>query len=254
MQVFNRRVIKQKRNRIAKYSERCSSLIVDIYNLMCERLSNKSGLTLNLGSHSGQILKVLSDSEQVIHSDVSEEMVNNFNGCRVVLDEELIPFKNDSFDLVVSALTLHRVNDLPGALVQINDILRPKGVFIGNLFGPKTLQELKRSIVYAGVATPMIYPFVDVRDAGNLMQRAGFGMVVVDSEDFVIWYKSVDDLYQDLRLLGETNALLNMSKNITTRAVLTEIKEQYTTRYSDSNHLIPATFEIVTMTGVQRSD
>src|SRR5262245_46947330 len=131
----------------------------------------------------------------------------------VVADEEGLPFAEESFDLVTSILSLHAVNDLPGALVQIRRALKPDGLFIGALFGGETLKELRLAFAAAeeetmGGISPRVAPFADVRDLGGLLQRAGFALPVADVERTVVHYRDIWRLFADLRALGETNVLV----------------------------------------------
>src|SRR5215471_7459760 len=130
----------------------------------------------------------------------------------VIAGDEALPFADESFDLVTSALSLHAVNDLPGTLVQIRRVLKPDGVFMAALFGGETLRELKLAFASAeadvlGGASPRVSPFADVRDVGGLLQRAGFALPVADVERTIVRYRDVSRLFADLRALGETNVL-----------------------------------------------
>lgn len=172
----------------------------------------------------------------------------------VVADEEWLPYAPASFDLIVSSLSLHWVNDLPGALVQIRRALKPDGLFIGALFGRATLGELREVLVEAelaecGGAGPRVSPFVDVRDAGGLLQRAGFALPVVDTDTITVSYTSALDLMRDVRGMGESNAVAERRRNFTRRSTLLRAAAIYADRYADEEHRIPATFQIVTLTG-----
>ena len=141
----------------------------------------------------------------------------------VAFDEEQLPFTEGAFDLVLSNLTFHWVNDLPGTLVQIRRILRPDGLFLGVLFGGETLKELRESLLVAeteteGGASPRVAPFADVRDAGDLLQRAGFAMPVADAETLTASYGDPLALMKELRAMGEANAMLERRKAFTRRA------------------------------------
>ena len=113
----------------------------------------------------------------------------------VVADEEALPFRDGAFDLVVSALSLQFVNDLPGTLVQIRRALRPDGLFLAALLGGETLTELRQSFAAAeseieGGVSPRVAPFADLRDLGALLQRAGFALPVTDSDRVTVRYDS----------------------------------------------------------------
>ncbi|VAW15463.1 SAM-dependent methyltransferase, BioC-like [hydrothermal vent metagenome] len=171
-----------------------------------------------------------------------------------VTDEEWLPFAPASFDLVVSGLGLHRVNDLPGALIQINRALKPDGLFLGALFGGATLSELKTSLAEAeaeitGGASPRVMPFADVSALGQLMSRAGFALPVADVERRIARYTTMFDLVTDLRAMGETNSLKARSRTPLRRKVFLRAGEIYAARFADPDGRLRATFDIVTLTG-----
>ncbi len=169
-------------------------------------------------------------------------------------DEEALPFKPESFDLAVSALALHMVNDLPGALVQIRRSLRPDGLFIGAIIGGGSLTELREALGEAeaevtGGASPRVAPFADVRDMGGLLQRAGFALPVADSEPLNVRYDNLLALMADLRAMGATNALAERLRSPTRRQVFMRAAEIYAERFSDPDGRIRATFEVIFLSG-----
>lgn len=172
----------------------------------------------------------------------------------VVADEEALPFASDSFDLITSVLSLHAVNDLPGALVQIRRTLKPGGLFMAALFGGETLRELRESLGAAesevlGGGTPRVSPFADVRDLGALLQRAGFAGPVSDVERTTVRYRDFFALASDLQALGETNVLQQRSRKFLRRGVLECAIAHYRRHHSDEDGRLRATFDIVYLTG-----
>jgi SAM-dependent methyltransferase len=170
-----------------------------------------------------------------------------------VADEETLPFDSESFDLVVSALSLHAVNDLPGVLAQIRRVLQPDGLFLAALFGGNTLNELRASFAageaeISGGVSPRVAPFADVRDLGGLLQRAGFALPVSDSEKRVVRYRAFTTLIDDLRALGETNALAERSQKFLRRDVLAATLAHYGEQHADPEGRLRATFEVVYLT------
>jgi SAM-dependent methyltransferase len=168
----------------------------------------------------------------------------------VVAEEDALPFAPESFDLVTSVLSLHAVNGLPGALVQIRQVLKPDGLFLAALFGGDTLSELRRAFAsgesdVAGGVSPRVSPFADVRALGALLQRAGFALPVADSERTSVRYSKFETLAADLRALGETNALAERRRKFLPRAVLAATLAHL----QDADGKFPATFEIVYLTG-----
>lgn len=172
----------------------------------------------------------------------------------IVGDEERLPFSGERFDLAVSLLALHGVNDLPGALIQIRRALKPDGLFIGALLGGSTLTELRQSLTQAeaeieGGVSPRVAPFADLRDVGGLLQRAGFALPVTDTDTVRVRYASAFGLMQDLRRMGLTNALQDRRKVPLRRATLMRAAEIYAERFGEPDGRIPATFEIVWLSG-----
>jgi SAM-dependent methyltransferase len=172
----------------------------------------------------------------------------------VVADEEALPFREASLDLVVSALALQFVNDLPGVLVQIRRALKPDGLFLAAFAGGETLTELRQSFAAAESeiefgASPRVAPFADLRALGALLQRAGFALPVADIDRITARYDSVFALMQDLRRMGATNALITRRRTPLRRATLTRMAEIYAQRFADADGRLRATFEIVWLSG-----
>jgi SAM-dependent methyltransferase len=166
----------------------------------------------------------------------------------------MLPFVEESFDLVTSVLSLHAVNDLPGTLIQIRKLLKPDGLFLGALFGGDTLTELRHAFAAAEAEisdgiTPRVSPFADVRDLGSLLQRAGFALPVSDVERTVVRYASVERLFMDLGALGETNYLIGRAPGFLSRRLLAEVLTRYSAQFSDADGRFRATFEVVFVIG-----
>jgi SAM-dependent methyltransferase len=176
------------------------------------------------------------------------------DGDGLVSSANVLPLKSESLDLAVSLLSLHEVNDLPGMLIQIRRALRPDGLFIAALAGAGTLEELRESLLAAeieltGGATPRVAPFVDVRDAGGLLQRAGFTLPVADIEKVTVRYGSMFELCADLRAMGATNALAERSRKPASRALFARAAQIYAERFSGPDGRIRANFSIVWLSG-----
>lgn len=171
----------------------------------------------------------------------------------VLCTEENLPFETGQFDLVLSNLALHWVNDLPAALMQAARVLKPDGLFLAALPGGRTLEQLRTALDEAAIEageglTPRISPFVEVRDAGSLLQRAGFALPVVDSECLNVTYPNIEKLFADLRGAGEANVLHQRSRVPLKRSVLARAAEIYHERFRDGEDRLEATFELVTLT------
>ncbi len=171
----------------------------------------------------------------------------------IIADEECLPFADASLDAVLSANALHWVNDLPGCLVQIRRALKPDGLFMAILPGPDTLRELRQCFAEAeamlsGGLTPRIAPFPDVRDAGGLLQRAGFALPVIDRDILSISYENLAGLMADLRGIAQSNMLQQRVQHFTGRGFFQLAEKIYRDRFADAEGRLTATVEFVTMT------
>ncbi|MFT6559415.1 methyltransferase domain-containing protein [Sneathiella sp.] len=260
--LFDRSSVRRHRDRAANGDWRTHGfLFEEVADRLAERsldITRSHDLVLDLGCHEGafgQALATMGKAQTVVSVDISTGMVGKTpNNLKVVASEEFLPFASESFDLIGSVLSLHWTNDLPGALIQINRALKADGIFLGALFGIETLHELKECLTQAELeirsgVSPRISPFTEVRDAGALLQRAGFALPVSDVETITLKYKTPFDLLKELRGMGEANALLDRQKSFTGRKVLMRMAEIYFEKYADEQGLIPATFQIIYLTG-----
>jgi SAM-dependent methyltransferase len=166
---------------------------------------------------------------------------------------EALPLEDGSADLIVSLLTLHWANDLPGALAQIRRALKPDGLFIGTLFGAGTLKELRAVLTEAeleerGGAQARVSPFADGYDGAALLQRAGFALPVSDVDRFTVRYADLFALIRDLRAMGETNVLHGSVRPLN-RRIIARAAVLYAERHAQPDGRIPATFEIIHLAG-----
>jgi SAM-dependent methyltransferase len=189
----------------------------------------------------------------VLRLDRLAEAIGDRQGG-VVGDPEFLPFRGESLDLVASALALHLVDDLPGALAQIRRALKPDGLFIANLIGGETLRELRESFAFAeaeltGGASPRVAPFAELRELGALLQRAGFALPVIDQDRLTVRYGNALELMRDLRAMGATNALLERSRRPLRREVLFRAAAVYSERFADPDGRIRASFDIISLSG-----
>ena len=184
----------------------------------------------------------------VIPSDVVECSIDS-----LVFQESEFPIAAGTLDAYASTLTLHAVNDLPGALAQIRRALKPDGYFIAALFGARTLAELRQAFMQAeneimGGVSPRISPLPDVREAGALLQRAGFALPVADADEFVVHYTNPMRLFRDLRQMGETNVMTERLRRFLRRDVLARTLE-ICARHIDEDGRLQARFEIIYLSG-----
>ena len=167
--------------------------------------------------------------------------------------ERALGLEDGSTDLIVSLMTLHWANDLPGALTQIRRALKPDGLFLGTLLGAATLKELRSVLTEAelaerGGAQARVSPFADGYDGAALLQRAGFALPVSDVDRVTVRYPDMFALIRDLRAMGETNQLAGEIRPLT-RAIAGRAAALYAERYGGADGKIPATFEIVNLAG-----
>jgi len=176
------------------------------------------------------------------------------NTPATTLSDKPLSIPAHTHDLIVSNLALHWVNDLPGLLIQINHSLKPDGLFLGTLYGGETLTELRHSLLAAeseiiGGAHQRVIPFADVRDMGGLLQRAGFALPVADMDTITVTYEHPLKLMQELRGMGEANALRERQKNFLRRDILMRACEIYARDFSNEGGRVRATFQIIYITG-----
>lgn len=212
----------------------------DAAALFCGTSSTRDAL---LASGKVQFVRRIEADE--VFLDCAEGSVGGFDD---------IPLEPESIDLAVSLMSLHEANDLPGALIQIRRALRPDGLFLGAMAGGGTLAELRESLLAAetelsGGASPRVAPFTDVRDAGALLQRAGFALPVADVEALTVRYDSMFGLMRDLRAMGATNVLVDRSRRPAMRRLFMRAAEIYAERFSDPDGRVRATFATVWMSG-----
>ena len=167
---------------------------------------------------------------------------------------EALGLKPERYDLAVSLLTLHETNDTPGILAQIRRALKPDGLFLACVPGGNTLGELRESLLAAeaeltGAANARVLPFMDVRDAGGLLQRAGFALPVIDQDRRTVRYDSAFALMRDLRATGDTSVLIERDRRPLRRSVLMRMAEVYAERFADADGRIRATFDIISLSG-----
>jgi SAM-dependent methyltransferase len=246
-QIFDRRLYKGRRIRAAG----TDFLVRETAAQIAERLESvkrRFQIALDLSSRPESFTQLSACAEQWTRTSLVP------GPGAIVADEEALPFGNERFDLITSVLSLHAVNDLPGALVQIRRALKPDGLFMAALFGGETLKELREAFAQAeseisGGITPRVSPFADVRDLGALLQRAGFAGPVADVERTTVRYREFSTLLRDLRALGETNSLQWRFRGFLRRDLLARALAHYAEAHCDDEGRLCATFDIVHLTG-----
>jgi SAM-dependent methyltransferase len=257
--IFDRALIRARRRRAAAM-EPATFLLDGVANDLAERLAavlRRFEIALDLGTP-GETVRAALARVGTIGTIVAADAIPQSGAVPpsrfVAADEEALPFRDAAFDLVVSALALQFVNDLPGALVQIRRVLKPNGLLLAALIGGETLTELRQSFAAAesaveSGASPRVAPFADLRDLGALLQRAGFALPVTDTDRLTVRYDSVFALMHDLRRMGATNALIDRRRTPLKRATLMRMAEIYATRFADEDGRLRATFEILWLSG-----
>lgn len=225
-------------------------------------LTKFNEVVLDLGCGSGHIGPHLIKENVgvLLQCDMSEGMIRRSKGAprhelptlRVIGDEELVPFREKSIDLIVTSLSGHWINDLPGWFQRCFKVLRPDGALIGGLLAGDTLFQLRVALQLAenerlgGMGTH-ISPFIDAQDIGNLMNRAGFDMITLDSDEIEVGYPNMFALLYDLQIMGESNATLKRTPNLR-RDVLIAADSIYRAMHGVDDRY-PATFQVFSFIG-----
>ncbi len=252
-EVFDRRAVRRHRDRAARTVGRVADVLHDAAGRLLDRLDDTTQRftqALDVGGRGVVAPLLRARGIEVVSCDLSPAMAALSGGAAVAADEEFLPFGPDSFDLVVASLSLHWVNDLPGALIQLRRALRPGGLLLASLPALGTLAELRQALTEAeaaltGGAAPHVSPFADLRDCAALLQRAGFALPVADVEDVRLLYADPLALLRDLRAAGETNALLERDRRVPGRALFPAALA----RLPRCNDRVEVTLRLAFMTG-----
>jgi len=257
--IFDRQLVRVRRRRSASSLAGADFLFREIAERLAERLDDlvrTFPATLALGARGGVARAALEGRggiETLIEADLAAAALGS-EGPRVLVDAEALPFAGGGLDLVFAPMDLHVVNDLPGAFLQLRQALRPDGLFLAALFGPATLAPLRQAFLVAeaelGAPTaPHVAPFVDIRDAAGLLQRAGFALPVADTETIRVSYGEPFRLLQDLRAMGEANVLVERARRPLRRDVLMRAMAALAETAADGEGRIEIPFEIVFLAG-----
>ncbi|NXL23075.1 NDUF5 hydroxylase, partial [Setophaga kirtlandii] len=268
---FDRRLKRKQKNWAALQAEpaKCDYLREEVGGRIADRvfdITRTFPLALDVGSGRGYIAQHLTKEtvEKLIQVDIAENALKNaieseIPTVKVVADEEFLPFKEDTFDLVVSSLRVWSPSHaLCVCVLQIHQVLKPNGVFIGAMFGGDTLYELRCSLQLAelereGGFSPHVSPFTAVADLGHLLARAGFNTLTVDTDEIQVNYPGLFEVMEDLQgkyilCMGESNCSWNR-KPLLHRETMLAAAAIYQEMYGNSNGSVPATFQIYYMIG-----
>ena len=243
--LFDRALLRARQDR-ARRGEAAAFLLDRVAEDMAERLR--------------AVLREFKDAADV--GTVGDQVRNGLAGrverlARVDLpdvESEPLALAPQSLDLVVSALALQFVNDLPGVLAQLRRALKPDGLLLAAMTGGDTLTELRQSFAAAeaeleGGVSPRVAPFADLRDVGALLQRAGFALPVTDVDRIVVRYGDAFALMADLRRMGATNVLIERRRTPGRRATMLRMAQLYGERFADPDGRIRATFDVIWLSG-----
>jgi len=251
--IFDRRAVRLHRDRAAAQVGAVQDILSDVADRLLDRLldtRHRFSQALDLGGR-GVVAPLLRERGiEVVSADLSPRMAALNGGAVVCADEEWLPFAEHSFDLVIANLSLHYVNDLPGALIQLRRALRPDGLLLASVPVLGTLAELRTALAASetvlrnGIAS-RVSPFPDLRDCAGLLQRAGFSLPVADLEEITLLYANPMALLYDLRHAGETNATIIRDRTNPPR----ELFPMALAALARDGERIPATLRIGMLTG-----
>ena len=250
---FDRRAVRLHRAAAAG-NRQADFLFADVADRLADRLDDitrRFPVALELGARHSAIRQALAGKNKtdfLIEADLAPVFARH-----LAVDEERLPFAPSSLDAVISNLALHWVNDLVGTLIQLRMALKPDGLLLAALLGGETLVELRHALADSEIAitgglSPRLSPMIDVRDAGALLQRAGFALPVVDTDRITVTYPDAFALMRDLKAMGESNALADRPRTFARRDVFLHAASLYQDRHADHEKRIPATFDIIYLT------
>ncbi len=182
----------------------------------------------------------------------------SFESCSFdeIVDEENINFSSQKYDLIISNSDLHFINNVPQFLAKIKSALKPNGLFIASFYGDENLPELHNSIyqaeneIYGGISARMP-PTIDIKSSAQLLAQVGFKNPVADLEKIKVDYENPLKLLRDLKFSGQGNVLKQRSRKFFSKKLLQKLMEKYENFYDEKTQSYPATFSVVTISGVQ---
>ena len=258
MHIFDRRAVRLHRDRAAATVGQVDAILREAAERLVDRLddtTHRFAQALDLGGRGIVAPLLRARGIETVSADLSARMAARSGAMAIVADEEWLPFAPGSFDLIVASVSLHWVNDLPGALIQLRRSLRPDGLLLASIPVLSTLGDLRAALTAAeaslcGGASPRISPFPDLRDCAALLQRAGFALPVADVEDLRLEYTNPWALLQDLRAAGETNAVALRDRRIAPRALFAVAL----TSLANADARMPVRLRLAFMTGWAPAD
>jgi NADH dehydrogenase [ubiquinone] 1 alpha subcomplex assembly factor 5 len=260
-QIFNRKLLRSVKERHYKKIIHTDFLLNYASDILIDKLTQTKIVfkkILILGNISQKLINFLANKHpnaKIIYANLSLNYLKSLNKAhKIVLDEENLPFSPAHFDLVISILNLHNINDLPGSFIQIRHILQDKGRFMGIMLGDSTLGSLRQACIMAdsqyNKASPKVAPFIDIKTLGNLLVRAGFFMPITDSENIAIEYQRFFTLLEDIKNMGEGNILYKKSLSLLGKGYFKLLEKIYLNKFTNLG-IVKANFELISLTGLK---
>ncbi len=204
---------------------------------------------LILSSDRGEALENISDDcfKNIFFLSPYRELLEKFyiskkNILKVEGNFETIPFKNGKFDLIISNLYLHNINEKKIHLKNLYNLLNNEGLLICNFFGEKSLFELRSALfetderIFNGIFMRLA-PNLKMINVSDLLTELGFNEIVSEKITYKIYYENVRKIFEDLRGLGENSALINRKKSLMTKNYINTLNKIYKEKFSDLNGL-----------------
>ncbi|MDR2007810.1 MAG: methyltransferase domain-containing protein [Alphaproteobacteria bacterium] len=256
MKIFDRELLKLRANGLHNKHLEPNFLRLEIAERNMEKLNeinNNFQKGLEIGAGVGEFYSLLNSQKIAeLWQGIGVDNVLNHNPYpnKILLDEENINLKDNSFDIVISNFSLHNINNPADAFKNIYRILSQGGAFLMSIPIAGTLYPLNEVLfdvemrLFNGVS-PRIHPFADITTLGNLVQAAGFQDITVDKDKIAIMYSSVDKIFADLKNAGQNNILTNRNKNYVGKNFFKEV-ELGLQKYKEQNHY-PITIEFANL-------
>jgi len=256
--IFDRPALRRQRDRAAATVHEVAPVLQEAADRLLDRLDDTTRrftCALDVGGRGITAPMLRARGIFTVACDLSPAMARLSGAPAVAADEERLPFAEGSFDLVVANLSLHGVNDLPGALIQLRRALKPDGLFLASLPVLGTLDRLRTALTEAEAtlsdgASPRVAPFPELRDGAALLQRAGFALPVADAEEISLRYATPFNLLRDLRMAGEANAIIARSRLVPNRALFAMALASMT----EADSTLSARLRLAMLTGWAPSD
>lgn len=254
--IFDRKLLRNRRVFLEKDFPTHNFLYHEIANYLVEDvadLNQQFGSCLEITARDNYLAKQIFE-KKLAKKILTTDLVRN--SSNIICDDEFLPFKNQTFDLVLSNLNMHHINLMPQFLMQIKALLKQNGIFIASFFGEENLRELHETVfntenqLYQGVSPRMI-PTIDVKTAAILLQKAGLHNPISSLQRIEVKYKDVRNLLKDLKLMGQGNIINMRSKRFFTKEFLDLLVKNYHEKFGDENGEASATFEIITVIGTK---